>query len=145
HSPIFHPTHGFGGNGGYNKTMNDALLLEGRGTFWGGNCVETGPFANWTLHVAIGRDFFWDPKCLRRNLAESSSQWVWRDKEEIVFAQEGFGEMQKWLEGHGMEWLGLHGGGHMVVGGLPRNVGSGTDPWTSTLEPLFYLHHANVD
>lgn len=35
---------------------------------------------------------------------------------------------------------GLHAGGHFIIGGDPGN-----DPFMSAGDPIFYLHHAQVD
>ncbi|RPA80044.1 Di-copper centre-containing protein [Ascobolus immersus RN42] len=143
HSPVFDPNHGFGGNGIYNKTMNDALTSQG--TFWGGGCVRDGPFKDWIFHVAPQWEWYEDSRCLKRNIWEVYEMWTTSEREYTVMQQTNFTGMQKYLEGFGMDWVGLHGGGHMVVGGLPHGVGTANDPWTSSLEPLFYLHHANID
>jgi tyrosinase len=61
--------------------------------------------------------------------------------------QTNFADMESYLEGGSVpgEWAALHAGGHFIMGGLmPQGTYTTSgDVWTSSLEPVFYLHHAN--
>lgn len=141
-SPIFDPVHGFGGNGAYDP--NAAPRSE---NMWGGGIVKDGPFKDWIFHVSPGSiQSRYVTRPLKRNLYEKYSTWVYQDKEDRAMQQTNFWDMNKWMEGLiEQRWDAIHGGGHFIVGGYPGSDGTGADVWTSPLEPLFWLHHTNLD
>ncbi|RPA76205.1 Di-copper centre-containing protein [Ascobolus immersus RN42] len=150
-SPVFHPEHGFGGNGEFDKNVHDILAAQGTPDFWGGGCVKTGPFKDMTFTVPQERYFNEStaPRCLKRNFFLAFTEWTTQDKEDAVYEQTNFEDMEFMLEGGHIpgQWAALHTGGHFIVGGLMPQGAYTTagDVWTSSLEPLFYLHHANID
>lgn len=142
HSVIFDHDHGFGGNGpytGYPKLPELGL--------WGGGCVDTGPFKDFKYSVSPKFTFYEEnPKrCLIRNMNMTYQDAILQKHEDVVMKQTNFYGMTARLEGlpFGIETT-LHAGGHFVVGAAGSN-GTAAEVWTSNLEPLFYLHHANLD
>ncbi|KAF2663798.1 Di-copper centre-containing protein [Microthyrium microscopicum] len=130
-SPIFDPITGFGGNG----TIPDA-----NSTF---SCVSDGPFANRTLPLSRGIDhMISQPHCLRRNLAPFATD----PGLSLQNVNRLLNHTKYWDFSIGMdnvdetaEVLGVHLAGHGGVGG---EMG---DMYTSPQDPLFYMHHANLD
>ncbi|RPA82145.1 Di-copper centre-containing protein [Ascobolus immersus RN42] len=152
-APVFDPQHGFGGNGKYDKALNDRIP-KSVGTFWGGGCLKDGPFKNFRFKLA--RDKFWrlDDRCLSRNIWEAYTVYTEQRLEDIILIQPNFENMTVYLEGPGFEgsqplpggWVTtIHAGGHFVFSGHPFDVITGSDPWTSVLDPLFWMHHTNLD
>ncbi|RPB03291.1 Di-copper centre-containing protein [Choiromyces venosus 120613-1] len=137
-SPIFSPTAGFGGDGDYVANQTTPPDLP-RGT--GGGCIHDGPYANWTIHISRNTTLFREDRCLQRSInPDVAAYWTTPQRQADILAQPDYGWMSKVLEG-GPSWetLGIHGAGHFIVGGTDGEV------FTSNAEPLFYLHHANLD
>ncbi|MCJ1469438.1 hypothetical protein MMC07_008071 [Pseudocyphellaria aurata] len=119
----------------------------------GGGCVITGPLAN--LTVAFGqvspdlnpglrnnpRNLDYKPHCLRRDLNPKVAESVLTP--ENVRAVLGSPNITVFYQimnfGVTPGEQGLHGGGHQAVGG------DMSDFFSSPGDPLFYLHHAQVD
>jgi tyrosinase len=144
-SPIFDPDHGFGGDG--EKLANPIYprmppnLPPGSG----GGCQLDGPFEDWTISIAqwnsTGKA---DPRCLTRSINDAVSRdWCNRKVEQQVKDQDSFVGMYTEMMGNPdyNTYFGLHLCGHFIVAG----PGSGADVYIGSVDPLFYLHHANLD
>ncbi|KAI4678830.1 hypothetical protein J4E81_010558 [Alternaria sp. BMP 2799] len=140
-SPIFDATYGFGGNGPlvpFNTSNNE---VPGR---TGGGCVQDGPFVNMTVHLGPAASLARNDQCLRRDLApDYAATYLGKDKLNTVMAQADYGWFARTMEG-GPAWddSQIHAGGHFGVGGTYGQMG---DPFASPADPIFWLHHANID
>jgi tyrosinase len=121
----------------------------------GGGCVMRGPFSNMTVHLGpIGvpdvveaadpsRD---NPRCLRRDLngAVAARFSSFRNTTEVILGCEDIATFQGIAQGDprvtDKDHMGIHGGGHYTIGGDP-----GSDLWLSPGDPMFYLHHGQMD
>jgi len=134
-----------------------ALLPLPPGT--GGGCVKTGPFKNMTVNVGpialsqYGSTNYTsspDPlgdnaRCLKRDLNPGVAKryTTFGNTTRLILQNQNVELFQAIMQAdpryvHGE--LGVHGGGHFVIGGDP-----GGDPFISPGDPAFYLHHAQVD
>lgn len=138
-SPIFDATYGFGGNG----INGSSTPLPGIGI--SGSCINNGPFANISNPVGPGFNLTApQPHCIKRNIQTDSANQALRWNADVMpllkmtnyvnftlsFDKDAGGQ------GGG---TGIHGGGHSGVNGEMSNV------WSSINDPLFYMHHANLD
>ncbi|KAF9051996.1 hypothetical protein BJ165DRAFT_1601496 [Panaeolus papilionaceus] len=122
-SPIFDPKTGFGGNG--------AQATYPR-------CLKTGPFADLTLSYGPGRQS--TKHCLTRGFDRSMIEFLTSSAVANTTAQTNFEDFRTELEGQPVApGFKLHDSGHLVVGGELGNV------YSSPGDPLFYVHHANLD
>ncbi|CAI0650886.1 unnamed protein product [Colletotrichum noveboracense] len=139
-SPLFDAETGFGGNGQF--TGSDVPGFQ--------RCVVDGPFANTNLTLSMGWPDVGEPgnrlHCLTREFnsgdgADENGVTIIGDMQagafdsrvmNTIYAFEGFGDMVTMLEGL------PHAQVHSIIYG---DMG----PATSPNEPLFFLHHANVD
>ncbi|KAI4161560.1 MAG: hypothetical protein L6R39_000050 [Caloplaca ligustica] len=116
----------------------------------GGGCVQQGPFKEGTFTVNLGPATFnpnthgnglgYNPRCLKRDI---STIWAANTRPTYVQYQlanktcgddfECFGIVSEALNG-------THTGGHYTWGGDP-----GFDPYSAAGDPIFFLHHAQVD
>ena len=131
----------------------------------GGGCVHTGPFSDMVVHVGpvtlpvyggapgevVGspNNALVDvPRCLKRDLRQSvAAKWAsYRNSTELILNNPTIRQFQEWSQGDPRSatdetrGMGVHGGGHYTFGGDP-----GADPYTSCGDPVFYLHHAQID
>ncbi|EKG18111.1 Tyrosinase [Macrophomina phaseolina MS6] len=135
---IFSPVTGFGGNGPWAPATpaQNPLNLTGR---TGGGCVPSGPFAYPNFRVNVGV-----PGCLKRDF----TPWVLNtfaaaSLVEHVVSQPDYAAFARALEGiPSFSAPNIHGSGHFGVGGALGTIG---DAANSPGDPLFYLHHANLD
>ncbi|KAH6889590.1 monooxygenase [Coprinopsis sp. MPI-PUGE-AT-0042] len=133
-SPVFDPVTGFGGDGvpgTYNPPNNPGNpTFPGFPGMPGGTqgCVGTGAFN--TSIVRLG-------PAVNDNMKSSVTSANVR----AVLSRTTFESFRTSLEngGQGINGMGIHGGGHGVVGGEMMN------PYSSPADPLFYLHHGNLD
>jgi len=101
----------------------DGPLTFGRG--YNGGCVTTGAFAGYQSTVP-------NAHCLRRDWGSTLGSYVSRDvMANILSRSNTFEQMRSQLEGP-------HGGVHVSIGGDMSYMHSPNDP-------VFFLHHANVD
>ncbi|KAH7147166.1 monooxygenase [Dactylonectria estremocensis] len=139
-SPVFDPVTGFGGDG--KRTGSDEPGFQ--------RCVVDGPFANTNLTLAMGWPNMNDPgnrlHCFTREFNggmgnDENGDPIIGDMQagayssnvmNTIYAFENFPEMVNMLEGL------PHAQIHSIIFG---DMG----PATSPNEPLFFLHHANVD
>ncbi|KAF8847908.1 Di-copper centre-containing protein [Acephala macrosclerotiorum] len=138
-SVVFDPKTGFGGNGPYldaDPSIN-VFNLTGR---TGGGCVLDGPFTNSSFMV----NYPGPPKCLTRD----SIPWIMnsfaqQDLVDLVLAQPDYTAFSKQIENvPNFNFPNIHGSGHFGVGGVLGTIG---DAYNSPGDPLFYLHHGNLD
>ncbi|PSN62011.1 Di-copper centre-containing protein [Corynespora cassiicola Philippines] len=146
-SEIFDPETGFGGNGEFvpgtveNPSPDIPTTMEGVpldvSDRSGGGCIPNGPFANMTIHMGPGESTSFYEWCVRRDFVpsiflEATSQ----EALEAAMSHPDFGFFSQGTE------ISNHAAGHLGVGGL---YGTLTDVWASPGDPLFFLHHANMD
>ncbi|KAI0533821.1 hypothetical protein GGR58DRAFT_94654 [Xylaria digitata] len=147
-SPIFDGSEtSMGSNGAkVNKT--------GGGFFGGGSgggCVTDGPFKNYTVNFGpnTARDpLAPNPRCLKRDLNTPlcATFASIRNTTETVLESTDIESFQANVQGdfrypRARKWsLAVHGGGHFTIAGDP-----GSDFFFSPLEPVFYLHHGQID
>lgn len=139
------------GRGPYNMGGGDLPdLFIPAGT--GGDCVSSGPFRNMSVNLGpIDNPFLgveatdrwaWNPRCLKRDLNPyvSSTFTSWSNVSDLL-RQPDIDSFQMTMQGlPGSGSLGVHGGGHMTFGLDP-----GGDLFNSPGDPVFYLHHAQID
>ncbi|RYP18199.1 hypothetical protein DL765_004056 [Monosporascus sp. GIB2] len=139
-SPVFDPVTGFGGDG--KRTGSNEPGFQ--------RCVVDGPFANTNLTLAMGWPNMNDPgnrlHCFTREFngglgKDENGEQIIGDMQvsaynsnvmRIIYAFDKYADMHEMLEGL------PHAQIHSVIFG---DMG----PATSPNEPLFFLHHANVD
>lgn len=113
----------------------------------GGGCIERGPFANYTVHVdgtsttGLGRasiTTFSRPRCVTRDfylpvLAQCTS---YEKVSRLILNSADMTMFHNSAEGVN---CGIHATGHVFIGG--ENM----DLFSSPNDPMFFLHHANLD
>ncbi|EAQ92917.1 hypothetical protein CHGG_01152 [Chaetomium globosum CBS 148.51] len=143
-SPVFDPVTGFGGNGAL-VAADPANPMEVPGRT-GGGCVQDGPFAGIPDMVHLGPmdSVTYNPQCLKRDFSPYfAGRYLAMNQTQLTLAAPDFGAFDKVVEGGpSFEASGVHGGGHYGVGGTYGQIG---DLYTSPADPIFYLHHANLD
>ncbi|KAK4206575.1 tyrosinase [Rhypophila decipiens] len=143
-SPVFDPVTGFGGNGPYVAGDPDSpFAVPGR---TGGGCVQDGPFAgiNDLVHLGPGESYSYNPQCLKRDFSPYfAGRYLGINQTLLTLSQSDFGWFNRFVEGGpSFEASGVHGGGHYGVGGTLGQMG---DLFVSPADPIFHLHHANLD
>lgn len=116
-SPVFHPTHGFGGNGPYiANSSNPNLLAPGRS---GGGCVQDGPFKSMELHLGPRKSLVRNNRCLTRDFSPYvATNFLTAAMAQDAVAQGTFGWFDKLSQGGiVVEEYKYHVGGHLAVGG----------------------------
>ncbi|CAA9956663.1 Tyrosinase domain containing protein [Pyrenophora teres f. maculata] len=137
-SPVFDPVTGFGGNGIRVIPTPEQNRFNLTGT--GGGCVQDGPFAAPKFMV----NYPGPPSCLRRDFALPILN-TWTDPKLIAnsLTQPNYEAFDNAIEGQATAKVpNLHGSGHFGVGGV---LGQASNASNSPAEPLFYLHHGNID
>ncbi|KAK8055346.1 hypothetical protein PG993_000573 [Apiospora rasikravindrae] len=123
-----------------------------------GGCVETGPYAGIMMNISAtapqfelvtpGPKFSYQPRCIRHDISNALGQ-KWAGDEHSVnlltnpAGQAGIAGIQAGIENTGTDtegFYGLHQYGHFAVSGDPSG-----DFYNSPNEPLFWLHHGQVD
>ncbi|KAI0469858.1 hypothetical protein GGR56DRAFT_684258 [Xylariaceae sp. FL0804] len=138
-SAIWNATYGFGGNG-----ADDGRTNSQSGADSGGGCVTSGPFtqANYNATFAQGGSTY-DPHCLQRDIsAEYITSACSSEKVGKLLNATTFDDFEYMIEGDigaDMSVTSVHGGGHLGTGGDMSNT------YTSPSDPIFWLHHANID
>ncbi|KAG9499529.1 hypothetical protein J7337_007985 [Fusarium musae] len=121
----------------------------------GGGCIKKGPFAGATANLgppspgmdgmeATATPLEYNPRCLRRDLGRYAiDKWMTLPNLYNVTlgdASHSIQVMQDEFQGRFPDlFLGLHGAGHFAIGG------DSSDLYSSSNEPIFFLHHAMVD
>jgi len=137
-SPVFDPITGFGGNGPYvfaNASVN-IFNLTGR---LGGGCVENGPFTYPTFKVNYPT-----PHCLTRDFIPwIMNSFAQQSLVDHVLAQPDYTTCVRAIENiPSFSEPNIHGSGHFGIGGVLGTMG---DAYNSPGDPIFYLHHGNLD
>ncbi|KAI4180752.1 MAG: hypothetical protein LQ348_005157 [Seirophora lacunosa] len=112
----------------------------------GGGCVTSGPFVNYTVNlgpasfeprVGSGTGLDYNPRCLKRDVSlDFANNLKPTDVVDLIGGNSNFEAFTKFFETSN----GLHASGHFVIGGDPGN-----DGFASAGDPIFYLHHGQVD
>ncbi|OLN87075.1 Tyrosinase 9 [Colletotrichum chlorophyti] len=98
------------------------------------NCVVDGAFANTTLRMdqVFGVNLY-DEYCLSRKFNQTAWETANQTHVDVCFAKTNYDDANRC-------YLKLpHSSGHLASGGVMRNQNS------SPGDPIFFLHHANVD
>ncbi|KAL8632194.1 hypothetical protein Q9189_002104 [Teloschistes chrysophthalmus] len=112
----------------------------------GGGCVTSGPFLNYTVNlgpanyeprVGSGNGLDYNPRCLSRDV---SLVFANNTKPTDVVALIGSNPTLEAFSRFFETRDGLHASGHFTIGGDPGN-----DGYVSAGDPIFYLHHGQVD
>jgi tyrosinase len=107
----------------------------------GGGCIADGPFSDASVNMGPKFNLSYNPRCLKRGL----NQWGlehWCNRTDLLdlYTYDDIGMFQFILQGdEAQQQLGVHGGGHRMVGGDMQDV------FASPGDPVFYLHHAMID
>lgn len=139
-SPVFNDWIGFGGNG---VDEGGDPIIPGS---TGGGCIGSGLFRNHRTHIDYAdRDTPGINRCIKRAIAPMiASLWQTQAKLDLVLAEPTYEEMAVTLEGDvefpdPLPKMGMHNSGHTTIGG------DMTDMFVSPGDPIFWLHHANID
>jgi tyrosinase len=137
-SEIFDPLTGFGGNGDkVVPTAEQNPLNRTEGT--GGGCVKDGPFVPFNFMLN-----FPERDCLRRDFHPVMMN-TWADPKLVqhVLDQCDYTSFARQIENvRSFDEPNIHGSGHFGVGGILGTIGNAAN---SPGDPLFYLHHGNLD
>ncbi|KAI0881487.1 Di-copper centre-containing protein [Annulohypoxylon maeteangense] len=146
-SPIFDGSETSLGSNGEKTNSSNTFFPGGSG----GGCVTDGPFTNYTVNFGpnTARDpLAYNPRCLKRDLnTQICAQWASiKNTTETILQAPDIALFQANLQGDfrwpaARKWgFAVHGGGHFSIAGDP-----GGDFYFSPLEPVFYLHHGQID
>ncbi|KAL7619911.1 hypothetical protein AAE478_010458 [Parahypoxylon ruwenzoriense] len=127
-SPIWDPVTGFGGNGNPNETVD----LGG----WAYKCVTNGPFKDLRPAYFGTRDV---PHCLTRSFNNGTSQIGSMLGE--YYSPEALATVQV-IPDYNQYRIKLEGTPH---GAIHSAVGGDLSPSTSPNDPIFFLHHTQID
>ncbi|KAH6901637.1 monooxygenase [Coprinopsis sp. MPI-PUGE-AT-0042] len=119
-SPVFNATYGFGGTGSGSQ-----------------RCITTGPFKDTVLHLGPGSAV--GDHCITRSITNSARSNINAANVQTTLSKTTFESFRTYLENGPTFAGGTHGGGHITVGGEMIN------PASSPGDPIFYLHHGNLD
>ncbi|KAJ2919611.1 hypothetical protein MD484_g770, partial [Candolleomyces efflorescens] len=136
-SPLFDPVTGFGGDGvpgtyTLPPDPNNESAVPSPFSYKG--CVQTGPFKDYVSHLGPGK--LRTTHCLVRGIEE-----MWRPALRSSNVRNTLNTSNYRAFDAAVNSLmnGIHGSGHFIVGGEMTNV------YSAAIDPLFYLHHANLD
>ncbi|KAI2468693.1 Di-copper centre-containing protein [Annulohypoxylon bovei var. microspora] len=147
-SPIFDGTEtSLGSNGAKANSSTPGFFPGGSG----GGCVTDGPFVNYTVNFGpntAADPLAYNPRCLKRDLnTQICAQWAsLKNTTETILESPDIALFQANIQGDfrwpaARKWgFAVHGGGHFSIAGDP-----GGDFYFSPLEPVFYLHHGQID
>jgi len=132
-SPIFDADLGFGGDGKQVKNVTKQL-----------RCITTGPWARYHAKMTWKDQQKGHERCIERafnlRLAEySASPSNTLNYILALDKYEDFSELDVGVDGYREYQGGPHSIGHMAVGGEMANL------YTSTFDPLFWVHHGGID
>ncbi|CCX16658.1 Similar to hypothetical protein AN9388.2 [Aspergillus nidulans FGSC A4]; acc. no. XP_682657 [Pyronema omphalodes CBS 100304] len=143
-SEIFDPVTGFGGDGEMMKNNDYPRRPPNMPLGIGGGCVMKGPFSKdkFKLQIAKGDKLGpADPRCLTRMFnPKVAKDWCGHEVEEAMKRTKSYKEFYQNMQGNSLDYnqsWGLHVCGHFSV----TNV----DIFIRTTDPLFFLHHTNLD
>lgn len=117
--------------------LNASAIWDAKTGFGGivgdeNNCVIDGPFVNITNNLAIDLSRGAD-KCLTRKLSQTQFNMVSQAKVDLCRAYDSYDDFNTCIGGD------VHVSGHYAVGGIMDDVS------LSPAEPLFFMHHTNLD
>ncbi|TEB22141.1 tyrosinase [Coprinellus micaceus] len=135
-SPIFDPVTGFGGSGvpGTYTVPEDTSTIPEPFRYVG--CVQTGPFRQGVYTAHLGPGKLVTDHCLIRGVNETWKPMMRSGEIEKQVASTDFETFRIVIDDF---TNGIHGIGHAGVGGEMTNF------WSAPADPLFYLHHLNLD
>lgn len=143
-----------GGNGVYVPGRADTWLAQQDVVYppgTGGGCIESGPFSDYTVNLGpialpnannVNSSFQYNPRCLERDINPWFSQNynTYENLTTLILNEIYIENFQCLSQGMcGDNKFGVHGGGHWQIGG------SMMDFYSSPADPLFHVHHAQVD
>ncbi|KAJ5675420.1 Tyrosinase-like protein orsC [Penicillium macrosclerotiorum] len=122
----------------------------------GGGCVTSGPFVNYTVNMGpsflyvpggnvsrMSNPLDYNPRCMKRDLTTS----ILRDNTnyarlvDLLLTNGDVWDFETNVQGApGSGQLGVHGGGHLAIGGDP-----GRDADANPGDPGFWPHHGMID
>lgn len=112
----------------------------------GGGCVTGGPFTDYVVNlgpasyepkVGDGSGLDYNPRCMKRDVSLIfANQTKPTDVVALIQSSDDFETFTDFFEMRS----GVHAGGHFIIGGDPAN-----DIKVSAGDPIFYLHHGQVD
>lgn len=154
-SPLFDGSDtSMGGDGKYVPDREPTVLNVAPGISFiippanGGGCVQKGPFAEGKFEVNLGpvgmppagpdNGLGYNPRCLTRDLNKEFSNIARPTNVTKLF--EGTPDVGTFLSVMDPPTFpGVHGAGHFSLGGIELDL------WASPSDPVFFLHHANID
>lgn len=165
-SPIFDGSEtSMSGDGIFIANQSDIILGDAQPglppihlpTGTGGGCVKSGPFKDMVVNLgpaaldSPGGDIIanpngplsHNPRCLKRDLTDTVNRDYANASSILsnILKSQTIWDFQMQMQGvPGTGNIGIHGGPHYALGGDP-----GRDVFTSPGDPVFYLHHANID
>ncbi|KAJ3516677.1 hypothetical protein NMY22_g14149 [Coprinellus aureogranulatus] len=135
-SPIFDPVYGFGGDGvSGTYTLPKGATGNNSMPFGFKGCVQDGPFKDARSNLGPGK--LVTEHCIVRGITEFWRNTVTSRVVDVVLQSKTYEDLRIIVDAfvNGP----IHGGGHGIVGGEMLNV------YSAGADPLFYLHHANLD
>ncbi|TVY16990.1 Tyrosinase-like protein orsC [Lachnellula arida] len=121
----------------------------------GGGCIYSGPFKNSTVHlgpvdatlaesgIVDNNGTSYNPRCLKRDVSSwVSTRWSTEENSTTLLTENSdIASFQDTMQGNfTLGEYGVHGAGHFTIGGDP-----GGDIYTSPGDPMFWLHHGQID
>ncbi|SPJ83611.1 uncharacterized protein FTOL_10127 [Fusarium torulosum] len=115
------------------------------------NCVEDGPFTGDTyLNIGPSESYAKNPRCLKRAITEDlfNTSSSWDDIYPPTMSRKSYVQLQAFIDGldfipeedqAGTGVINPHSMGHMVMGGDLMDI------YSSPNDPLFWLHHTQLD
>ncbi|KAF1998609.1 Di-copper centre-containing protein [Amniculicola lignicola CBS 123094] len=158
-SPIFNgDEYSMGGNGEYVAHKGTSIGMTTIPAGPGGGCVRTGPFANLTIHLGPlmstmdpalkipsnpnPQGYGDNPRCLRRDVNNFfvKNALLATTLASHITSNAAIGKFQDTLQTDTAQRSSIHGSGHFSIWGDP-----GGDVYVSPAEPVFWLHHGQLD
>jgi tyrosinase len=137
---VFDPVTGFGSNGAQGSVAVPADADQQ--AVPPGSCIADGPFATTQVNLGYGYSVASNPHCIMRNfqidLANESLGWT-KNILPLVAETTYWNMSQAWDTSNVGAPVGPHGAGHKGVGGEMWDI------WSSVNDPLFFMHHAQID
>ncbi|RXW13831.1 hypothetical protein EST38_g12026 [Candolleomyces aberdarensis] len=136
-SPLFDPVTGFGGDGvpgTYTLPPDPKNESAVPRPFAYKGCVQTGPFKDAVSHLGPGK--LRTTHCLVRGIEETYRPALRSSNVRNTLSASNYKAFDAAVNSL---MNGIHGSGHFIVGGEMTNV------YSAGIDPLFYLHHANLD
>lgn len=132
--------HGFGGDGSYTRTETnpDRFISEPL------HCVSDGPFANLRpYYIGVSPNkLSTGGHCLHRKMPEISAPDIFASMRDMYIKPAAVAKVQEESGNWTVYYAALEGGPH---GAIHMSLGGEMNPSTSPNEPLFFLHHAQID